>query len=162
MGGNSINSIASKASMQVDFRSNSQVELEKIKDDFLAIVKYAAAEENARWESNKITFDIKIVGNRPAGSQSPEAPIVQAAWAATEAINLTPVFSPPSSTDSNLPISLGIPAITIGGGGLAGATHSVDEWFDPTDAYFGSQRAFLTILGLVGIEGVSEALLLKR
>jgi hypothetical protein len=68
----------------------------------------------------------------------------------------------PSSTDSNLPISLEIPAITVGGGGDSGSNHAPGEWFDPTNAYLGPQRIFLTILGLVGMEGVNESLLAIR
>lgn len=63
------------------------------------------------------------------------------------------------STDSNLPISLNIPAITISGGGKGANNHSLNEWFDPTEAHFGPQRLFLTTLGLVGVQGLSEPLL---
>ncbi|MDK2855464.1 MAG: hypothetical protein PWQ86_677 [Bacillota bacterium] len=160
-GGTSVNSIAAEAKMQVDMRSNSEEELLKLEAKFLEIVKQAAAEENARWGSDKMTVDIKLVGDRPAGTQPASATIVQAAWAATEAVGQSPKLGEPSSTDANLPISLGIPAITIGGGGRAGGGHSPGEWYDPTDAYFGPQRIFLTILGLVGMEGVSEPLLVK-
>jgi acetylornithine deacetylase/succinyl-diaminopimelate desuccinylase-like protein len=102
------------------------------------------------------------VGDRPAGIQPKEAVIVQAAWASTEIIGQKPVLRGASSTDSNLPISLGIPALTLGGGGKEGANHSPSEWFDPADAYLGSQRIFLTVLGLAGVDGVSEPLLPKR
>ena len=66
------------------------------------------------------------------------------------------------STDANLPISLGIPAVTLNGGGKSENNHSPSESFDPTDAYMGPQRIFLMILGLVGVEGVNEPLLPKR
>ncbi|HYB21482.1 MAG TPA: M20/M25/M40 family metallo-hydrolase [Thermodesulfobacteriota bacterium] len=158
-GGTSVNSIAAEAGMQMDMRSNRKKELLELEERFLEIVKKAAEEENARWGSDKITVQIKLVGDRPAGTQPPNAKIVQVAWASTEAVGQKPQLGEPSSTDSNLPISLGIPAITIGGGGDSGNNHAPGEWFDPTNAFLGPQRIFLTILGLVGVEGASEPLL---
>ena len=157
-GGTSVNAIAYEASMLVDIRSNSQDELLKVENKILDIVKKSAAAENARWDSIQITVEITLVGDRPAGVQSADAPIVQAAWAATQSIGEEPVLRTASSTDANLPISLHIPAITLGPGGNEGGGHSLGEWFDPTDAYKGPQRAFLTLLGLVGIDGVSPLL----
>jgi acetylornithine deacetylase/succinyl-diaminopimelate desuccinylase-like protein len=60
-----------------------------------------------------------------------------------------------SSTDSNMPMSLGIPAITMGGGGSGGGAHSTEEWFDPTNAHLGPQLAFLLTLALVGVQGLT-------
>lgn len=161
-GGTSINSIAAEARMQMDMRSNRLKELLELEAKFLDIVKKAAVEENARWNSDKITVQIKPVGDRPAGIQPPDALIVQAAWASTQAISRQPKLGEPSSTDSNLPISLGIPAITVGGGGKEDNNHSPSEWFDPTNAYLGPQRIFLTILGLSGIDGTTKPLLPKN
>ena len=161
-GGTSVNSIAADASMLMDMRSNNKKELLEVEAKFLDIVKKAADEENARWKSDKIKVDIKLVGDRPAGAQPKDAPIVQAAWAATEITGQKPNLRGASSTDSNLPISLGIPALTLGGGGKEFGNHSPNEWFDPKDAYLGPQRIFLTILGLVGVDGVSIPLLPGR
>ena len=161
-GGTSVNSIAAEASMQMDMRSNGEKELLELEAKFLEIVKGAAAEENARWGSDKMTVQIKLVGDRPAGSQPPDALIVQAAWASGETLGQKPKLADAGSTDSNLPISLGIPAITVGGGGKDGGTHSPGEWFDPADAYLGAQQIFLTIVGLTGLEGVSAPLLPRK
>ena len=161
-GGTSVNSIAAEARMQVDMRSNKMKELLDLEAEFMDIVKKAADEETARWGGDKITAQIKLVGDRPAGVQPTNSPMVQAAWASTQAIGQKPALDEPSSTDSNLPISLGIPAITVGGGGKDDNNHSPSEWFDPTNAYLGPQRIFLTILGLVGVDGVSESLLPRR
>ncbi|MBA3335498.1 MAG: peptidase M20, partial [Acidobacteria bacterium] len=79
------------------------------------------------------------------------APIVQIAVAADRALNIKTNLEA-SSTDSNLPISLGVPAITIDGGGTARGTHSLDEVWDSTDSYIGSQRALLIILAVVRVE----------
>jgi acetylornithine deacetylase/succinyl-diaminopimelate desuccinylase-like protein len=161
-GGTSVNAIAAKASMLVDMRSNSEKELLKLEGKFLDIIKKAADEENARWGSDKMKVLKKPVGDRPAGSQPADSPIVQAAWVATKATGQEPRLKEPSSTDSNLPISLKIPAITINGGGKGSNSHSPSESYDPTHAYLGPQRIFLTILGLVGVESVSEPLLSNR
>lgn len=159
-GGTSVNSIAADAQLLLDMRSNSQEELLKVEGEILPLFQQGVDEENARWNSDKkVTVDIKLVGDRPAGSQSPDAMVVQAAWLATKAIGEEPQLTPASSTNANLPISIGVPAITIGGGGVDGRNHSPDEWFDPTNAYLGPQKIFVTILGLVGIEGVTVPLL---
>lgn len=161
-GGTSVNSIAADASMLLDLRSASEAELKKLETEVLALLQVAADKENARWGSSAIHVEIKLVGDRPAGGQSPDIPIVQAAWAASEAVAVPPEFGPASSTDANLPMSLGIPAIRLCGGGAEGNNHSLDEWYDPANAYRGPQKIFLTLLGLVGVAGVSEPLLAKR
>ena len=158
-GGTSVNSIAAQASMLIDMRSNCNAELRKLEKTVLALVDAAAAEENARWGSQAITAEIKLVGDRPAGQQAPDAPIVQAAWASTLAVGAKPELSPASSTDANLPISLGIPALRLGGGGAEGNNHSLDEWYDPAGSYLGPQKIFLTALGLAGIDGLTSPLL---
>ena len=161
-GGTSVNSIAAEAIMLMDMRSDSEAELLKLEKRFLEIVKNAAAEENARWGSDKIMVRIKLVGDRPAGSQPADGVIVQAAWVSLETIGVKPKLKGASSTDSNQPINLGIPALTLGGGGIEGENHAPGEWYDPTDAYLGPQNVFLTVIGLVGMEGVSEPLLPKK
>ncbi len=161
-GGTSVNSIAADATMLLDLRSASEAELEKLEVVVMGLLQAAAAEENTRWGSTAITVDVKLVGDRPAGQQSPEMPIVQAAWAASEAVGVPPEFGPASSTDANLPMSLGIPAIRLCGGGAEGNNHSLDEWYDPTHGYRGPQKVFMTLLGLVGVAGLTEPLLPKR
>lgn len=161
-GGTSVNSIAADASMLLDMRSASEEELKKLETEVMELLHAAAAEENARWNSSDIKVEIKLVGDRPAGQQTPDAPIVQAAWAATEAAGMVPEFGPASSTDANLPLSLGIPAIRLCGGGAEGNNHSLDEWYDPANGYRGPQKIFMTLLGLVGVEGLTEPLLPKR
>ena len=107
-------------------------------------------------------MEVKQIGNRPAGSQPKDCEIVSAAATAFEACNETVEYESAGSTDANIPISLGIPAICIGGGGKGGACHSVDEWYDSKDAYKGSQRVLAAIFALVGLDGVSEPLLSIR
>ncbi len=115
-GGTSVNAIAAEARMAVDMRSNSTEELLKLEARLLDLAKQAVADENARWKSDKLTMDIKLIGDRPAGIVAMDSPIVQATQRAVAAITRGPrVTFAGSSTDSNLAMSLGIPAVTIGG-----------------------------------------------
>lgn len=161
-GGTSVNSIAAEATMLLDLRSASESELKNLETTVMKLLDEAAAEENARWNSSETTVDIKLVGDRPAGQQEPDAVIVQAAWAATEAVGMAPEFGPASSTDANLPMSLGIPAIRLCGGGKEGNNHSLNEWYDPTNGYLGPQKIFLTLLGLIGVSELTEPLLKRK
>jgi len=130
-GGVSVNSIPADVSLEVDMRSESKEELAKLDARFLQILKAAAEHENAARDTRfgKVTVTPKLIGERPTGATNPEAPIVRTTAAAARAFGYTPRLGA-SSTDSNIPISLGIPAVTIGSGGTAGRAHSLDEWID--------------------------------
>jgi tripeptide aminopeptidase len=160
-GGTSVNTIAASASMVLDMRSTSKEELMKLEEQVIEILHKSAAKENQRWGKNSIEVEFELVGDRPAGSQAEEAVIVQSALAAARALGFEPKLNQPSSTDSNVPISLGIPAVTLGGGGAFGGCHTLQEYFDPKDAHFGVQKILLTILGLVGVKSVTAPLLKK-
>jgi tripeptide aminopeptidase len=162
-GGTSVNAIAGEARMAVDMRSDSTEELVKLEARLLDLVKQAVVEENARWKSDKITVEIKLIGDRPAGIVAMDSPIVQATQRAVSVITRAPrVTFAGSSTDSNLAMSLGIPAVTIGGGGEGGNWHSRNEWYKPVDAYYGPQNALLTVLMLTGLDGVTKPALAVR
>lgn len=161
-GGTTVSAIAPEASMLVDMRSNSADELQQLKNQIMEIVQQSVDDENnlrGYDRKNGISVKVEQVGYRPVGLQDPEAVNVQAAWAATEALGLQPSLTQALSTDSNTAIDLGVPSLTLGRGGSGDNIHSPDEWYDPTDAYLGPQRIFLTILGLVGVEDVSTPLL---
>jgi acetylornithine deacetylase/succinyl-diaminopimelate desuccinylase-like protein len=130
-GGTSVNAIPSEVRMDVDMRSESCDELRKLDAAFLRIVADAVAEENAARSTKEgaITVDPKLIGERPCGETPLASPLVATAAAAVAAFDGTPSYSF-SSTDANIPMSLGIPAITIGRGGPGGRTHSPDEWTD--------------------------------
>lgn len=151
-GGTSVNSIARTASLEMDMRSVGAGELAKLDAQFKAAAQSALDEENSRWASErKLTVEVKLIGDRPTGTQAADAPIVRAALAADRALGIKSELDA-SSTDSNVPISLGIPAITLEGGGSARGSHSLDEEWDSTNSVLGSQRALLTILGIVGLK----------
>jgi len=132
-GGTSVNSIPVSSWMEVDMRSESVAELKRVEDRMLKIVQEAADSENfARSTKDaKITVEAKLIGDRPAGNTDAKAEIVQIAKAAIEAGGYTPNYNW-SSTDSNMPMNLGIPALTIGRSGIGknGRGHSLDEWLD--------------------------------
>ena len=144
-------------------RSNSQAELVKFVEKVMAAIHEAVADENKRWNAKaQITVEIKQVGDRPAGSIPADAKIVQAARAAIKAIGAETRSMEASSTDSNLPISLGVPAITLSCSGQGGGSHSLGEWYAPVNNTLGVQNILLLSLALAGIEGVSEPVLEKR
>jgi acetylornithine deacetylase/succinyl-diaminopimelate desuccinylase-like protein len=161
-GGTSVNAIAGDAVMEVDMRSVDNPPLLQEEATILKAIKDAVAEENARWGSDAITVDVKLVGDRPAGVQSQDSPVVQAALLGVTAVGLNPMLEEAASTDANIPISIGIPAVTVGRGGVTDNQHSASESFDPKNAYLGVQKNLLTALALVGVQGVSEPMLAKR
>jgi di/tripeptidase len=130
-GGTSVNSIPDAIWLEVDMRSESKGELAKIDAKFLQIVSEAVKAENAArsTRAGEISADIKQIGERPTGATREDAEIVRMTAAAVRAAGYTPVLGA-SSTDSNIPISLGIPAVTIGSGGVGGRAHALDEWID--------------------------------
>ena len=161
-GGTSVNSIAADAVFTLDMRSNDPAALIKLETQAKAVALAAVAEENARWDNGEISVEFKLIGDRPAGRTATESPIVQIAALAFDEIGIELRELGISSTDSNVPMSLNIPAITIAGGGNGGGSHSPGEWYSPENSHFGPQLALLITLALVGIEAVSPALLEKR
>lgn len=152
-GGTSVNSISAEGIMDIDMRSVSLEELHKLDAQVRSALDAALAEENARWPQSNVRLTLKIdtIGIRPAGSQPDTAAIVRASLAAARALGLTSETGA-SSTDANLPISLGIPAITIDGGGSGRGAHSLDEWYDDgTEGYKGPQWAALLVATLAGV-----------
>ena len=147
-GGVSPNAIPSEAVMDVNLRSVDNAELERICSYTETAVRDAVNAENARWNhpAVKISVTEKILTQRTGGLQSPEIPLVQTAVAAYRAFGMEPLISKASSTDSNIPISLGIPAVTLGRGGRCYGTHALSEHYDPKDAYLGVQRNCLLLL----------------
>jgi tripeptide aminopeptidase len=131
-GGTSVNSIPTEMYMLVDMRSESPDELKKLDDAFQRVVRDAVDEENRARSTRegKIAADVKLIGDRPSGTTPTSAYLVQAAVAVARSYGFSPGFEI-GSTDANVPISMGIPAITIGRG-AGGRSHSLDEWIDVT------------------------------
>ena len=147
-GGTSINAIPYEAWMEVDMRSADPASLKAVDDKFNAAVKAAAEEENRRWhDRGKLTVAPELVGIRPAGQTPEGSPIVQTALAVSRALGIQEILRE-GSTDSNVPMNLGVPAITISGGGKGTGAHSLNEAFDTTDSWQGTQRAVLLAIAL--------------
>ncbi|MGE0361486.1 MAG: M20/M25/M40 family metallo-hydrolase [Vicinamibacterales bacterium] len=146
-GGTSVNSIPFEAWMEVDMRSADPASLQSLDARFHKAVDDAVAAENVRWGSRALSVDKALVGNRPAGRAPATSPIVEAAVSVTRALGF-PVTLDEGSTDANYPQSLGIPAITIDGGGRGRGAHALDESFDTTDSWMGTQRALLLTVAL--------------
>jgi acetylornithine deacetylase/succinyl-diaminopimelate desuccinylase-like protein len=145
-GGTSINAIAADAWMEVDLRSSDEKALARLDAGFQAAVRSALDEENSRRRSHDaLTVAIDPVGNRPAGRTEEGTPVMETAIATLKALAL-PVRLDEGSTDANLPMSVGIPAITIGSGGISRDAHSPRESFDTTDSSKGTQ--FVTLLAV--------------
>lgn len=160
-GGTSVNTIAPDARMAVDIRSDAMEPLLETEKKILAAIDEAVVEENKRWGVESLSVSRKLIGDRPGGQTASDAIIVQAAVRANRAFGRK-TFLGGASTDANVPMALGIPAIIVGGGGTTGGFHALSEWIDLTDAWKGAQTSLMTVLGLVGVQGVSQPLLDKR
>jgi acetylornithine deacetylase/succinyl-diaminopimelate desuccinylase-like protein len=149
-GGTSVNSIPFEASMEFDMRSESAKSLDALDAKAQRAFRAALAAENARWPKSryKLTLQVDTIGIRPTGGQPDSAPIVRVAEQAGTALGFSPRLGA-SSTDANIPISLGVPGITIDGGGTGGGAHGLDEWYsDGPNGWVGVQWALLIVLGL--------------
>jgi tripeptide aminopeptidase len=147
-GGTSVNSIPAEAWMEVDMRSSDSTSLTSLESRFQRAVDAAASEENERWRMPGMVTVVKDrVGYRPAGSTPADSAIVRTAEAVHRVLGL-PIMLNESSTDSNIPMSLGIPALTIGGGGRGTNAHALTESFDTSDSWLGTQRVLLLTIAL--------------
>jgi len=150
-GGTSINSIPFEAWMEVDMRSESPESLGTIAAAFEEAVARAVEEENGlRREGPPLELAVDRIGDRPSGETDPDTPLVQRAMAVTRYFGEEPYLSR-SSTNSNIPISMGIPAVTIGRGGIGGDNHSPTEWWMNVDGYKAIQRALLILVAEAGL-----------
>lgn len=151
-GGISVNTIPEQAWLEVDLRSSSAEALAGCVADIRAAVHTAAREENVRRApgTDPLTHEVAMIGDRPCGSTSEHHPLVRIACATTRAIGRVPELVT-ASTDANVPISLGIPAIAIGAGGRGAGVHTPAEWYDNTDGTVGLARALAIVVASAGL-----------
>jgi acetylornithine deacetylase/succinyl-diaminopimelate desuccinylase-like protein len=149
-GGRSVNAIPSEATMEVDLRSAAESELQRLDAFFRKAMRDAIDEENVKRRAGDslLKLNVDLIGERPTGETPADSPLVETAIEATKLLGVQPRLDQ-SSTDSNLPISLGIPAITLGAGGSSAFSHSLDEWYDPRGRDLGLKRGLLVILGMI-------------
>ena len=157
-GGTSVNSIPESASMRVDIRSTSMVEMERL-ESALHLALDKAVEKESRATARRgpqrprpygLNCEVVPIGNRPAGELDANARILQVVRAVDAHINNVAQIQR-ASTDANIPLSLGREAIAIGGGGSGGGAHTLQEWFDCTGRELGLKRILLTLLALAGV-----------
>ena len=153
-GGTSINSIPNAVWTEFDLRSVSVRELNELEERFLRIVDAAVAAENdiRSTRNGPVSAEITPIGDRPAGHTSESHELVRFAQAAINAKGFETRFES-SSTDANIPMSLGIPAIRIGSGGTGAREHSLEEWIDvePDSSLRGMEAGLATLLAVAGV-----------
>jgi acetylornithine deacetylase/succinyl-diaminopimelate desuccinylase-like protein len=147
-GGASINAIATSARAKVDIRSEDNQRIDDIVQILYASVERAQEVENMRATGAKVTAKIKELGSRPAARLSENASILSYIRAVDAHLGIRS-RSECASTDANIPLSLGVPAISIGAGGQGGGAHTPEEWFNPDGRDLGLKRAFLTLVLLL-------------
>jgi tripeptide aminopeptidase len=157
-GGTSVNSIPESASMRVDIRSTSMAEMERLEASLRRALEQAVEAESraserrisAQKRSSGLSYEIVPIGNRPAGELDVNARILKVIRAVDAHLGNAAQIQR-ASTDANIPLSLGREAIAIGGGGIGGGAHTLQEWFDCTGRDLGLKRIFLTLLALAGV-----------
>jgi acetylornithine deacetylase/succinyl-diaminopimelate desuccinylase-like protein len=151
-GGTSINAIPDAAWLELDLRSEAPGALPRLEDAVRGVLARAVEEENARRRAGTaaVTVRIQVIGDRPSGETPPRDPLVQAASAITYGLGQRPELVG-SSTDANVPMALGIPAIALGVGGDSGGIHTTDEWYSNEQGALGVERALLIVLAAAGV-----------
>jgi len=152
-GGTSVNSIPHEAKLKVDLRSESEDEIARLeaalRDSFETGIKDEM--DNARDRSRgRLGVKFNLIGSRPGGELATESPLLSALRLADEAVGNQSRIER-SSTDANIPMSLGIAALAIGAGGNGGGAHSLQEWYETGGRETGLKRALLTLLGVAGL-----------
>ena len=150
-GGTSVNAVPFESWAEVDMRSIDPFKVDQLESALRSAVLRAVGERNRardRGQPLEATFD--VIGDRPSGTVAPDTPLVGRALAVTRFLGFEPQLGA-ASTDANVPIAYGVPAITLGRGGIGGGAHSLDEWWVPENAHIGVQRALLILVASTGL-----------
>jgi tripeptide aminopeptidase len=148
-GGSSINSIPSEARAKVDLRSESAERIDQMAGLLASTVERAIEIENGRSAGGRVTGRVKEIGSRPGGGLREGAPILDCLRAVDAHLGIRSHLDC-SSTDANIPLSLGLPAVSIGAGGQGGGAHTAAEWFQPDGRELGLKRVLLALCCLLG------------
>lgn len=150
-GGTAVNAVPRESWAEVDMRSTDPGRLDRLEAALRSSFARAVDEHNrARARGAPLAARFEPIGDRPSGVVDPRTPLVRRALAVTRHLGLRPRLRV-ASTDANLPIARGIPAVTLGRGGVGGGAHSLDEWWAPRDAHVGTQRALLLLVASAGV-----------
>jgi len=147
-GGTGVNAIAQSARCKVDIRSESNERMDQLVDVLASAIDRARDIENQRASGGRVTAKTKEIGSRPAASLPEQAPILQYVRAVDAYLGIRSHLDC-SSTDANIPLAMGIPALAMGAGGLGGGAHTPQEWFSPDGRDLGLKRILLTLLLLM-------------
>ncbi len=150
-GGTSINSIPFSASIKVDIRSGSAQEIRRLSAILEKAVRQAVEQENQRAGAGRLTCQIQEIGERPAADLPEDARILETVRAVDRYLGIRSRVER-SSTDANIPLALGMEAVSLGGGGQGGAAHSLQEWYDPAGRELGLKRLVLALCALAGVD----------
>jgi acetylornithine deacetylase/succinyl-diaminopimelate desuccinylase-like protein len=150
-GGLSVNSIPDAAWLEIDLRSTSASQLDAFEHVIRQTAHVAADDENAKRTrgTRPLTVSIDVIGSRPCGETPADQDLVRCAVAATRLVGRQPDLAL-ASTDANVPIAQGIPAIAIGAGGRGGDAHTHSEWFDNLHGTVGVARALTIMMTAAG------------
>jgi acetylornithine deacetylase/succinyl-diaminopimelate desuccinylase-like protein len=156
-GGTSVNSIPARAAIKVDLRSESDRELARLEAALRRDIQFGLEEEMAASRkggfaaAEPLALEVKVLGVRPGGELAANSPLLAAVRMADQYLGNRSRIER-SSTDANIPLSMGIPAIAVGAGGHSANAHSLGEWYDPAGRELGLRRLLLTVLGVAGVE----------
>jgi acetylornithine deacetylase/succinyl-diaminopimelate desuccinylase-like protein len=143
-GGIAVNAIPAEATAEVDLRAT-------IPANLIDLDQHLQKSVNAAVSASGVECRMEVMGERPSGETAISSTLVQTAIAATKYFGIDPRLDV-GSTNANVPMSLGIPAIAIGAGGTSGNIHTADEWFDPAQRHLGLQRLLLLVAMLAGLD----------
>ncbi|PYO73645.1 MAG: hypothetical protein DMD67_15350 [Gemmatimonadetes bacterium] len=151
-GGTGLNSIPQEAWLDLDLRSEDPHALAQLDVTVRAALERAADDENRRRTAGTppLSVEMQLLGDRPSGITPRAHPLVQAAVAVNRALGRDAELAS-ASTDANVPIALGIPAIALGAGGKAGDAHLATEWYDNVEGALGVVRALLVTTAMAGV-----------
>ena len=150
-GGSSINSIPTEARAKIDLRSESLERIEKMAALLTQAVDQAVDAENARGSGPRVSARVKDIGSRPSGELAGDSPMLEAVRAADTHLGIRSRLDC-SSTDANIPLSLGLQAASIGAGGQGGGAHTPAEWYLPDGRDLALRRILLTVCVLLTSE----------
>jgi tripeptide aminopeptidase len=154
-GGSSINAIAQSARAKVDIRSENNSKMDELVELLANVVERARDIENQRATAGRVSVKLREIGSRPAAALPDHAPILQYVRAVDAHLGIRSHLDT-SSTDANIPLSIGIPAVAIGAGGVGGGAHTTQEWFRPEARDLGLKRIFLILLLLMRNGGMAQ------
>jgi acetylornithine deacetylase/succinyl-diaminopimelate desuccinylase-like protein len=148
-----VNSIPASVSVKVDLRSEDESQLNRMEKSLRDAMQAGLGDEisETRASENLLQLSFRSVGARPAGKLPDNSPLLETIRNVDRFIGNRSRLER-GSTDANIPLSLGIPAVALGGGGKGGGAHTLDEWYEPAGRELGLKRLFLTTVALAGLQ----------